>query len=96
MTDMTLLYPKRSCVNGFLLQDPPLSKVALRRTEQCLGIQEASAGVATILLGIVHLARTASFHPFGNLLRRYSRLPLGNRRNLLQDAFSESLGEFCC
>jgi hypothetical protein len=83
MTDMTLLYPKRRCVNGFLLQDPPLSKVALGRAEQGFRVQEASTRIATILLGIVHLAGTAGIHALHNLLRRYSRLPLGNRGNFL-------------
>lgn len=64
-----------------LPQLAPLAQIALRRPEESLRVQEASAGVAAVLLIVVHLATPARSHALGNLVIRNAGLTIddGNR-----------------
>lgn len=53
-----------------LPQLAPLAQIALRRSEESLRVQVASACIAAVLLVVVHLATPACRHPFGNLFIR--------------------------
>ena len=78
-----------------LPQLAPLAQIALRRSEESLRVQEASAGVAAVLLIVVHLATPARSHALGNLVIRNAGLTAGNCNGLCHHRLSKSSSQFC-
>jgi len=103
----TTIVPKPLCVNGYFenilrlintgstrrsSQDAPFSKVAFCRSEQRFRVQKTAAGIASILLIVVHLTTPAGSHALDYLVVGYSRLTARDCGNFFHDCTSESLG----
>jgi hypothetical protein len=73
-----------------LPQLAPLSQIALRRSEESLRVQEASAGVAAVLLIVVHLATPARSHALGNLVISNAGLTAGNCNGFRDDRLAKA------
>jgi hypothetical protein len=75
-----------------LPQLAPLAQIALRRSEESLRVQEASAGVAAVLLIVVHLATPASIHSLHDLILGNAGLTAGDCDRFTNHRRSKSFG----